>query len=241
MSVGEKLLEVREVQCVYGRKIRALKGVSLEVRSGEVVALIGNNGAGKTTLMRTIAGLLKPEEGAVLFRGQAISGLASHRIMRLGISLVPEGRRIFPRLSVMENLEMGAYARREKELARDYERALALFPILAKRRSQLGGTLSGGEQQMLAMARAMMARPALLMLDEPSMGLAPVVVDRIFETIARINGEGVTVFLVEQNACRALAAASRAYVMETGHIVLAETTERLLADPSVKKAYLGLN
>ncbi len=236
----ETILELKDLHAVYGRKIRALKGVSLEIRSGEIVALIGNNGAGKTTMLRAIAGLLKPEQGAVLLRGQSIGGLASHEIMRMGVSLVPEGRRIFPRLTVMENLEMGAYARRPADLGREYEHIFELFPVLGKRRPQLGGTLSGGEQQMLAMGRALMAAPRLLMLDEPSMGLAPVVVDKIFEIIARINAGGVTVFLVEQNAKRALQIAGRGYVLETGNIVLSESTEVLLRDSSVKKAYLGL-
>lgn len=240
-SQADALLQVRQLHAVYGKKIRALKGVSLEVRAGEIIALIGNNGAGKTTLMRAIAGLLPTERGSVSFAGRPLSGLKSHEIVRLGVSLVPEGRRIFPRLTVMENLEMGAYSRTTRDLAREYDHVFSLFPVLGKRRSQLGGTLSGGEQQMLAMGRALMAAPKLLMLDEPSMGLAPVVVDKIFEIIARINAEGVTVFLVEQNARRALQAASRAYVLETGDIVLADSTAALLKDPSVKKAYLGLH
>lgn len=235
------MLTLDGVHAVYGRKIRALRGVSLEVRAGEVVALIGNNGAGKTTLMKTISGLLAPEKGRVTFQGRALSGLPPHEVMRMGLSLVPEGRRIFPRLTVMENLEMGAYSRpRGAELAREYEHVFTLFPVLGRRRAQLGGTLSGGEQQMLAMGRALMAAPKLLMLDEPSMGLAPVVVDKIFEIIARINQEGVTVLLVEQNARRALKAAARAYVLETGEIVAASDSASLLKDPAVQKAYLGL-
>ncbi|NNN05860.1 MAG: ABC transporter ATP-binding protein [Elusimicrobia bacterium] len=235
------MLTLDGVHAVYGRKIRALRGVSLEVRAGEVVALIGNNGAGKTTLMKTISGLLAPEKGRVTFQGRALSGLPPHEVMRMGLSLVPEGRRIFPRLTVMENLEMGAYSRpRGAELAREYEHVFTLFPVLGRRRAQLGGTLSGGEQQMLAMGRALMAAPKLLMLDEPSMGLAPVVVDKIFEIIARINQEGVTVLLVEQNARRALKAAARAYVLETGEIVSAGDSASLLKDPAVQKAYLGL-
>ena len=237
---AHSVLELKDIHSVYGRKIRALKGVGLEVRAGEVVALVGNNGAGKTTMLRTIAGQLKPESGSVHFQGRRIDGLASHEIMRMGVSLVPEGRRIFPRLTVMENLEMGAYARRQKDLGPEYAHVFELFPVLGKRRGQLGGTLSGGEQQMLAMGRALMAAPKLLMLDEPSMGLAPVVVDKIFEIVSRVNQEGVTIFLVEQNAKRALQAASRAYVIETGEIVLSDKTEILLKDPSVKKAYLGL-
>ena len=241
MSHAQAMLELDGVHAVYGKKIRALKGVSLEVRAGEVVALIGNNGAGKTTMMKAVAGLLRPEQGAIRFQGRDLAGLPSDRIMRMGLSLVPEGRRIFPRLTVMENLEMGAYSRREADLRREYDHVFHLFPVLGKRRSQFGGTLSGGEQQMLAMGRALMAAPKLLMLDEPSMGLAPVVVDKIFEIIELINKEGVTVLLVEQNAKRALKAASRAYVLETGEIVAAQDTATLLKDPAVQKAYLGLH
>jgi branched-chain amino acid transport system ATP-binding protein len=236
------MLTLDGVHAVYGKKIRALKGVSLEVRAGEVVALIGNNGAGKTTMMKTVAGLLKPEKGRVVFQGRDLAGLPPDQIMRMGLSLVPEGRRIFPRLSVMENLEMGAYSRpANAELQREYDHVFHLFPVLGKRRTQLGGTLSGGEQQMLAMGRALMAAPKLLMLDEPSMGLAPVVVDKIFEIISLINKEGVTVFLVEQNAKRALRAASRAYVLETGEIVAAQDSAAMMKDPAVQKAYLGLH
>lgn len=240
-DAASALLQLDGVHAVYGKKIRALKGVSLHVHVGEVVALIGNNGAGKTTMMKTVAGLLSPEKGHVRFQGRDIAGLPSDQIMRMGLSLVPEGRRIFPRLTVMENLEMGAYSRAEKNLAREYDHVFHLFPVLGKRRTQLGGTLSGGEQQMLAMGRALMAAPKLLCLDEPSMGLAPVVVDKIFEIIELINKEGVTVLLVEQNAKRALRAASRAYVLETGEIVAAEDTSVLLKDPAVQKAYLGLH
>jgi branched-chain amino acid transport system ATP-binding protein len=236
------MLRLDGIHAVYGKKIRALKGVSLEVHAGEIVALIGNNGAGKTTIMKTVAGLLKPEKGSVTFQGRDLSGLPPDQIMRMGLSLVPEGRRIFPRLTVMENLEMGAYARpRNAELAREYDHVFHLFPVLGKRRPQLGGTLSGGEQQMLAMGRALMSAPKLLMLDEPSMGLAPVVVDKIFEIIDLINKEGVTVLLVEQNAKRALRAAARGYVLETGEIVAAQDTASLLKDPAVQKAYLGLH
>jgi len=235
------MLELEGVHAVYGKKIRALKGVSLTVNAGEVVALIGNNGAGKTTIMKTVAGLLQPEKGTVKFQGRDLPGLPPDQIMRMGLSLVPEGRRIFPRLSVMENLEMGAYSRREKDLSREYDHVFHLFPVLGKRRSQFGGTLSGGEQQMLAMGRALMAAPKLLMLDEPSMGLAPVVVDKIFEIIELINKEGVTVFLVEQNAKRALRASTRAYVLETGEIVASSDSAALMKDPAVQKAYLGLH
>jgi len=235
------MLELDGVHAVYGKKIRALKGVSLKVFAGEVVALIGNNGAGKTTIMKTVAGLLQPEKGTVKFQGRDLPGTPPDQIMRMGLSLVPEGRRIFPRLTVMENLEMGAYSRREKDLTREYDHVFHLFPVLGKRRGQFGGTLSGGEQQMLAMGRALMAAPKLLMLDEPSMGLAPVVVDKIFEIIELINKEGVTVFLVEQNAKRALRASSRAYVLETGGIVASSNSADLMKDPAVQKAYLGLH
>jgi branched-chain amino acid transport system ATP-binding protein len=236
------MLRLEGVHAVYGKKIHALKGVDLEVHAGEVVALIGNNGAGKTTMMKTIAGLLRADKGRVTFQGRDLSGLPPDQIMRMGLSLVPEGRHIFPRLTVMENLEMGAYSRPSNaELSREYDHVFHLFPVLGKRRTQLGGTLSGGEQQMLAMGRALMAAPKLLMLDEPSMGLAPVVVDKIFEIVELINKEGVTVFLVEQNARRALRAASRAYVLETGEIVAAKPTAELLEDPAVRKAYLGLH
>jgi branched-chain amino acid transport system ATP-binding protein len=238
--VSGALLELSGVRAVYGKKICALKGVDLRVEAGEIVALIGNNGAGKTTMMKTVAGLLKPEKGTISFSGRAVAGLPSDQIARMGLALVPEGRRIFPRLSVMENLEMGAFARREPDLSKEYERVFSLFPVLGKRRSQLGGTLSGGEQQMLAMGRALMSAPKLLMLDEPSMGLAPVVVDRIFEIIELINKEGVTVLLVEQNARRALKAASRAYVLETGELSASRPSAELLRDAAVQKAYLGL-
>jgi branched-chain amino acid transport system ATP-binding protein len=236
------MLRLSGIEAVYGKKIRALKGVDLEVRAGEVVALIGNNGAGKTTMMHTIAGLLKPEKGRVTFMGRDLAGLPPDQVMRMGLSLVPEGRRIFPRLTVMENLEMGAYSRpKNAELPREYDHVFHLFPVLGKRRTQLGGTLSGGEQQMLAMGRALMSAPKLLMLDEPSMGLAPVVVDKIFEIIELINKEGVTVLLVEQNAKRALRAASRGYVLETGEIVASRDAVALMKDPAVQKAYLGLS
>ncbi len=235
------MLKVENLHFRYARKIHALKGVSLEVRTGEIVALIGNNGAGKTTIMKSVTGLLKPESGKVIFEGQDLAGQPADQIMRRGISLVPEGRHIFPRLTVMENLEMGAYSRPAGvNLDPEYDHVFNLFPVLGKRRAQLGGTLSGGEQQMLAIARALMTAPKMLMLDEPSMGLAPVIVDRIFEIIARINSEGVTILLVEQNAKRALRASSRAYVLETGSVVSAQESAVLLTDPAVQKAYLGM-
>jgi len=236
----EPILSVQDVHAFYGRKIHALKGVSLEVGPGEVVALIGNNGAGKTTLLKTIAGVLKADQGEVRYGGQRVSGLPSHQIMRLGLSLVPEGRKIFPRLTVLENLEMGAYARDDGEIEKDLKKVYDLFPVLGKRQNQLGGTLSGGEQQMLAIGRALMARPKLLMLDEPSMGLAPVIVDRIFEVITEINGSGTPILLVEQNARKALKVATRGYVLETGRIVLTDTGKNLLHNESVRNAYLGV-
>ena len=233
------ILSVRDVHTFYGKKIHALKGVSLEVGAGEIVALIGNNGAGKTTLLKTVAGLLKPDKGTIDYDGAAIHGQASCTIMKRGLSLVPEGRKIFPRLTVFENLEMGAYKRND-ELGPDLEKVYALFPVLGKRRTQLGGTLSGGEQQMLAMGRALMGRPRLLMLDEPSMGLAPVIVDRIFEVIVEINKAGTPILLIEQNARKALKVASRGYVLETGEIVLADTAAALLGNARVQNAYLGV-
>jgi len=234
------LLSLHQVHTVYGKKIRALRGVSLDVRSGETVCIIGNNGAGKTTMLKTVSGLLKPERGSVRFEGADITGQPAHCIARRGLAHVPEGRHVFPRLTVLENLEMGAYFQNGRELSRAFEHVFALFPVLDQRKSQLAGTLSGGEQQMLAIGRALMARPMLLMLDEPSMGLAPVVVDRIFDIIRRINQEGVTVLLVEQNARRALQVASRGYVLETGNIVLEGLSETLFQDPGVQKAYLGI-
>ncbi|MBI3548350.1 MAG: ABC transporter ATP-binding protein [Elusimicrobia bacterium] len=234
------MLDIQGLHTVYGKKIHALKGVSAQVRSGEIVCIIGNNGAGKTTLLKTVSGVLQPDKGAVRFAGEAITGQPTHRIARMGLAHVPEGRHVFPRLSVAENLEMGAYFRTERDLSKDYDHVFELFPVLGRRKAQLAGTLSGGEQQMLAMGRALMARPRLLMLDEPSMGLAPVVVDTIFDIIRRINKEGVTVLLVEQNAKRALQASSRGYVLETGEIVLEDKAETLCSDAKVRKAYLGL-
>ena len=236
---AETVLKINQLHTFYGKKIHALKGVSLEVGAGEIVALIGNNGAGKTTLLKTVAGLLKPEKGTIDYAGAPISGLPAHQIMRRGLCLVPEGRKIFPRLTVFENLEMGAY-RRKDELTQDLERIYALFPVLGKRRTQLGGTLSGGEQQMLAMGRALMGKPKLLMLDEPSMGLAPVIVDRIFEVIVEINKAGTPILLIEQNARKALKVAGRGYVLETGQIVVADTASNLLTNPTVQNAYLGV-
>ena len=234
------MLKLKNVQTFYGN-IQALKDVTIEIAEGEIVTLIGANGAGKTTTLMAVCGIVPPRSGEILFMGQPITHMEPDRIVSLGICQVPEGRRIFPYLSVSENLDMGAFLRKDKaEIKRDMEYAFELFPILAERRHQAGGTLSGGEQQMLAISRALMARPQLLLLDEPSLGLAPHIVKQIFEIIAKINAESnTTVFLVEQNANLALKVASRGYVMETGHITLTDSSENLLADEGVKKAYLG--
>ena len=233
------MLELRDVHAYYGN-IHALKGVSLTVEPGEIVTLIGANGAGKSTTLKTISGLLRPRHGEITFDGGRIDGVKAHDIVVLGISQAPEGRRIFPRMSVTENLEMGAFLRRKgPETAADYERVFTLFPRLRERRSQLGGTLSGGEQQMLAIARALMARPKLILLDEPSMGLAPILVEQIFQIIRDINASGTTVLLVEQNALMALGIARRGYIMQTGEIVLSDASAALAKNPEVKKAYLG--
>ncbi|HET7704171.1 MAG TPA: ABC transporter ATP-binding protein [Candidatus Limnocylindrales bacterium] len=233
------LLELRDVHSYYGN-IHALKGISMTVEPGEIVTLIGANGAGKSTTLKTISGLLRPRQGEVHFDGARIDGVPSHQIVTLGISQAPEGRRIFPRMSVRENLEMGAFVRRKgPELEADFERVFTLFPRLRERRSQLGGTLSGGEQQMLAIGRALMARPKLILLDEPSMGLAPILVEQIFDIVRDINGQGTTVLLVEQNALMALAIAQRGYIMQTGEIVLTDAAAALARNPEVKRAYLG--
>jgi branched-chain amino acid transport system ATP-binding protein len=234
------LLELKNVHAAYG-KIRALQGVSLRVDPGEIVCLIGANGAGKTSLLNAASGLLIPDEGEILFDGHRVDGLPAHRVAERGLSQVPEGRRIFPRMTVMENLDMGAYLRENGvETRRDLEKVFDLFPLLRDRRGQSGGTLSGGEQQMLAIARSLMGRPRMLMLDEPSMGLAPILVQRIFDALRRINAEGVPLLLVEQNARQALAVADRGYVMETGRIVLEGEAEALLNNDDVKRAYLGI-
>ncbi len=231
------MLEVKDLIISYG-KARALKGVSIEVGGDEIVALIGNNGAGKTTLLNAISGLLKPEAGEVTFEGKRITHAYSQKIVRAGIVQVPEGRQIFPNLTVRENIRMGAFTRKG-DLSEDLDRVFALFPRLKERINQAGGTLSGGEQQMLALARGMMAKPRLLMLDEPSLGLAPVLVDSIYEAILGIHKLGTPVLLVEQNAFLALNVANRGYVMETGHIVLTGACSNLLASTEVQKAYLG--
>jgi branched-chain amino acid transport system ATP-binding protein len=233
------LLEVDNIHTYYGN-IQALKGISLHVDEGEIVTLIGANGAGKSTTLNTISGLLKPREGCIRFQGQRIDQLTPHKIVELGISQAPEGRRIFSRLTVMENLEMGAYARNDKKgIQEDLERVFQLFPVLKERRNQIGGTLSGGEQQMLSIGRALMSRPKVFLLDEPSMGLAPMLVEAIFETIRDINRQGTTILLVEQNAMMAFSVAHRGYVLQTGEIVLHDTTENLRQNEMVRKIYLG--
>lgn len=234
------LLEVKEIHAYYGN-IHALKGVSLMVEKGEIVSLIGGNGAGKTTTLRTICGLLRPRGGNIQFEGEDLSRYAAHQLVSKGIAMVPEGRGIFSKLSVQANLEMGAYIRSDKGgISEDLEKVFHLFPRLAERRTQVAGTLSGGEQQMLAMGRAMMSRPRLLLMDEPSMGLAPVLVDLIFETIRNINHEGTTILLVEQNAHKALQVANRGYVLQTGEIRLSDTAVALQNNAEVRNLYLGI-
>ncbi len=235
------LLELQDVHTYYG-KIHALKGISIKIEKGEIVTLIGSNGAGKSTTLRTISGLLTPRQGRVLLNGQPIHQIPPHEIVKLGVAQSPEGRRIFPRLTVLENLEMGAYLHdtRSEAYHNDLERVLTLFPRLRERLVQKGGTLSGGEQQMLAIGRALMTRPSVLLLDEPSMGLAPVLVEQIFEIIQEINTQGMTVLLVEQNALQALGIAHRGYVLQTGEIVLEDNAKALSENETVQKAYLGL-
>jgi branched-chain amino acid transport system ATP-binding protein len=232
------LLEVDEIHTFYG-SIEALKGVSLTVADGEVVTLIGSNGAGKSTTLRSIAGLTSARRGTVRFAGEAITAAPAHEIVGLGIAMAPEGRHCFPRMTVRENLDLGAYRRRGPEIAEDLERVYELFPRLRERERQMAGTMSGGEQQMLAIGRALMARPRLLLLDEPSMGIAPVLVQRIYETIAEINRGGVAILLVEQNANYALEVATRGYVLETGQVALADSSASLRDNPDVRRAYLG--
>jgi branched-chain amino acid transport system ATP-binding protein len=234
------LLEIDNIHTYYGN-IHALKGISLNIEKGEIVTLIGANGAGKTTTLRTISGLLKPREGAVKLNGEDLANYKSHEVVYKGISMVPEGRGVFARLTVTENLEMGAYSRSDKaEIQRNMERVFTLFPRLKERRTQVAGTLSGGEQQMVATGRALMASPSILLMDEPSMGLAPVLVELIFDIIQQINKEGTTILLVEQNALMALGIASRGYVLQTGQIVLSDSAENLKKNPTVQKAYLGM-
>ncbi len=233
------MLKVTDIRTHYG-KIEALKGITVEVHEGEIVTLIGANGAGKSTTLKTISGQLRPSSGTIEFVGEQIAGVPAHKVSSKGIIQVPEGRRIFSRMTVLENLEMGAYLRNDKdEIKADLDHVFELFPRLKERIAQKGGTLSGGEQQMLAMGRGLMAKPRLLMLDEPSMGLAPVVVETIFEIIEKLNNDGITILLVEQNANLALSIATRGYVLETGEIKLTGTGKELLANEDVRKAYLG--
>jgi len=232
------VLKVESLDVAYG-EIRALKGVGLEVGRGEIVTILGNNGAGKTTTLKTISGLLHPTAGTIMLEAEPLVGVPPHAIVSRGVAHVPEGRRIFNRLTVRENLTMGAYLRSDAGIAADLERVFELFPRLAERITQVAGTLSGGEQQMLAIGRALMANPRLLLLDEPSMGLAPVLVEQIFDTISDINHQGMTILLVEQNAAMALSIAHRGYVLETGSIALAGTAAELADNPEVRRAYLG--
>jgi branched-chain amino acid transport system ATP-binding protein len=234
------MLEVQNVHTYYGN-IHALKGISLTVEEGEIVTLIGANGAGKTTTLRTISGLLKPRQGQVSLEGEDLDGYKAHEIVYKGVAMVPEGRGVFAKLTVAENLDMGAYSRDDRGgIARDLERVFTLFPRLEERRNQVAGTLSGGEQQMLATARALMARPRLMLMDEPSMGLAPVLVEDVFDKVREINREGTTILLVEQNAHMALQIADRGYVLQTGEIVLSDTADGLRQNSMVQKAYLGM-
>lgn len=236
---SDKLLRVEGIHSFYGN-IEALKGISFYIREGEIITLIGSNGAGKTTTLNTISGLVRPKEGEIIFMEERISQYRPHEIVKKGISLVPEGRKIFSRLTVLENLEMGAFTRKSKaDIKRDMEEVFNLFPRLKERKSQIAGTLSGGEQQMLAIGRAMMTRPKLLLLDEPSMGLAPVLVETIFDTIGDINERGTTVMLVEQNAWMAFKIANRGYVIQSGSIIMEDKIENLRENETIKKAYLG--
>ncbi|MFF7649830.1 ABC transporter ATP-binding protein [Streptomyces sp. NPDC007983] len=233
------LLEVEDLRVAYG-KIEAVKGISFSVEAGQVVTLIGTNGAGKTTTLRTLSGLLTPLGGTIRFNGKPLSGVPAHKIVALGLAHSPEGRRIFPRLTIAENLQLGAFLRKDADaIAADVRKVYDLFPILGERRTQAAGTLSGGEQQMLAMGRALMSRPKLLMLDEPSMGLSPIMMQKIMQTIAELKAQGTTILLVEQNAQAALSLADHGHVMEIGKIVLSGTGDALLHDESVRKAYLG--
>ena len=236
---GEPLLRAHEVHSYYGN-IHALQGINLEVFEGEIVTLLGANGAGKTTTLRTISGLMHPRSGTITFDGADITSVPAHRLVRRGVGHAPEGRRIFSRMTVLENLQMGAYSRSDKaELEADFERVFALFPRLRERSGQAGGTLSGGEQQMLAIGRALMTHPKLLLLDEPSMGLSPILVEQIFQVIRDIHAQGTTVLVVEQNALMALGVAHRGYILQTGRIVLEDTAANLRQNPEVQKAYLG--
>jgi branched-chain amino acid transport system ATP-binding protein len=233
------VLVVEDIHTFYG-SIEALKGISLEVNEGEIVTLIGANGAGKSTTLRSISGIVPPRTGRIVFNGREIQGLPGHTVAEIGIAQSPEGRRIFPRMTVLENLEMGAFTRRDQAgIREDLDRVYSLFPRLKERERQKGGTMSGGEQQMLAIGRALMARPRLLLLDEPSMGISPILTERIYDTIAEINRQGTTILLVEQNANFALGVSQRGYVLETGKVVLSNESAALKEDPEVQKAYLG--
>jgi branched-chain amino acid transport system ATP-binding protein len=232
------MLTIEDLHVYYG-EIHALKGVALEIRKGEIVALLGNNGAGKTTTLRSISGLVPARRGRVALEGESLTGVSAHHVVGRGIAHVPEGRRIFKRLSVRENLLMGAFLRDDDKISADLDHMLTLFPVLRERITQVAGTLSGGEQQMLAVGRALMGHPRLLLLDEPSMGLSPLLTERIFETIVEINKQGTTILLVEQNAAMALAVAHRGYVLETGAIALTGTAKELAGNPEVRRAYLG--
>ena len=234
----DTVLDVQEIH-VYYRQVHALKGVSLHIDRGEIVALIGANGAGKSTTLSAISGLERPRTGKIIYEGRDLTSVPAYDVVKYGLSQAPEGRKIFPRMSVKENLEMGAFSRSKQDLRDDFDRVYGLFPVLDQRKSQPGGTLSGGEQQMLAMGRALMARPKLLMLDEPSMGLAPMLVEKIFDIIKEINAQGTTILLVEQNANVALEVSHRGYVIETGCVVLADKASALLKNPLVQEAYLG--
>ena len=233
------MLEVKDLEVYYGM-IQAIKGISFEVNKGEIIALIGANGAGKTTTLHTVTGLISPKKGSIVFEGKEITKVPAHRIVSMGMAHVPEGRRVFAELSVYENLKMGAYTRKDKgEIEESLENVYRRFPRLEERRNQMAGTLSGGEQQMLAMGRALMSRPKIILMDEPSMGLSPILVNEIFDIIRSVSESGTTVLLVEQNAKKALSIADRAYVLETGKIVLEGNAKDLLEDDSIKKAYLG--
>jgi branched-chain amino acid transport system ATP-binding protein len=238
MSTAQPLLQVRGLKVAYGG-IQAVKGIDFEVHAGELVSLIGANGAGKTTTLKAITGLQPVADGEIHYLGRSIRGQGAWDLVRQGLVMVPEGRGTFTRMSITENLQMGAFVRNDKEIDADIDKVFTIFPRLKERRNQLAGTMSGGEQQMLAMGRALMARPKLLLLDEPSMGLSPIMVDKIFEVVADIFGRGVTVLLVEQNASRALGLASRGYVMESGEVTMSGDAKALLSDPKVRAAYLG--
>ncbi|MDO4977496.1 MAG: ABC transporter ATP-binding protein [Eubacteriales bacterium] len=233
------MLEVKDIEVYYGM-IKAIKGVSFEVNEGEVIALIGANGAGKTTILHTITGLLSPKKGSVVFEGQDITKIPAHKIVTLGMAHVPEGRRVFSQLTVLENLMMGAYTRKDKDgIQKTLDMVYKRFPRLEERKNQMAGTLSGGEQQMLAMGRALMSKPKIIVMDEPSMGLSPILINEIFDIIETVKADGTTVLLVEQNAKKALSIADRAYVLETGNITLSGDAKELMNDDSIKKAYLG--